>query len=78
MEPFGSCNENPVFLIENVTIVKSSVIKNKFVSCILKSKTNKSINAISFNLINSEISKYLLNYKKKIKIFLFIRKNLGH
>ena len=73
MEPFGSCNENPVFLIENVTIVKSSVIKNKFVSCILKSKTNKSINAISFNLINSEISKYLLNYKKKIKILAQIK-----
>ena len=35
MEPFGSNNQNPVFLIENVTIVKSAIIKNKFVSCIL-------------------------------------------
>ena len=75
MEPFGSNNQNPVFLIENVTIAKSSIVKNKFVSCVLKSKINKSINAISFNLINSEISKYLLNYKKEIKILAQIKQN---
>ena len=75
MEPFGSNNQNPVFLIENVTIAKASVIKNRFVSCVLKSKINKSINAISFNLINSEISKYLLNYKKEIKILAQIKQN---
>jgi len=75
IEPFGSKNENPVFLIENITIVKSSIIKNKFVSCILKSKMNKSLNAISFNLINSEINKYLLNYKKEIKLLAQIKQN---
>ena len=75
MEPFGSNNQNPVFLIENVTIIRSSIIKNKFVSCILGSKINKSVNAISFNLINSEISKYLLNYKKEIKILAQIKQN---
>ena len=75
MEPFGSNNQNPVFLIENVTIAKASIVKNKFVSCVLKSKINKSINAISFNLINSEISKYLLNYKKEIKILAQIKQN---
>lgn len=75
MEPFGSNNQNPVFLIENITIVKSAIIKNKFVSCILGSKINKSVNAISFNLINSEISKYLLNYKKEIKILAQIKQN---
>ena len=76
MGPFGSNNQNPVFLIENVTIIKASIIKNKFVSCILKSKINKSINAISFNLINSEISKYLLNYKKEIKILAQLKENI--
>ena len=75
MEPFGSNNQNPVFLIENVTIIKSSIIKNKFISCILKSKMSKSVSAISFNLISSEISKYLLNYKKEIKILAQIKQN---
>ena len=76
MEPFGSNNQNPVFLIENVNIIKSSIIKNKFVSCILGSKINKSVNAISFNLINSEISKYLLNYKKEITILAQIKQKI--
>ena len=75
MEPFGSSNQNPVFLIENVIIVKSSIIKKKFVNCLLKSKTSKLVNAISFNLINSEISKYLLNYKKEIKILAQLKQN---
>ena len=76
LEPFGSNNQNPVFLIENVTIIKSTIIKNKFISCILKSKIDKSINAISFNLINSEISKCLLNYKKEIKILAQIKQKI--
>ena len=75
IEPFGPNNQNPVFLIENVAIIKSTIIKNKYVSCVLKSKINKSINAISFNIINSEISKYLLNYKKEIKILAQIKQN---
>ena len=75
IEPFGPNNQNPVFLIENVAIIKSTIIKNKYVSCVLKSKINKSINAVSFNIINSEISKYLLNYKKEIKILAQIKQN---
>ena len=75
IEPFGSYNHNPVFLIENIIILKSSKINNKFVSCILKNKSSKTFKAVSFNLINSEISKYLLNYKKEIKIFVQIKQN---
>ena len=75
IEPFGSNNSNAVFLIENLIIVKSSIINNKFVNCILKNKTNKTINAVSFNLINSEISKYLLNYKKELKVLAQIKQN---
>ena len=42
----------------------------------MKSKNGKSINAISFNLINSKISKYLMNYKKEIKILAQIKQNI--
>ena len=76
MEPFGSGNHSPIFLVENLSVFKSSIINNKFINCILKSKIGKSINAISFNLINSEISKYLLNYKKEIKILAQIKQNI--
>ena len=76
MEPFGPGNQNPIFLIEDVKVAKFSIIKNKFINCILKSKVGKSVNAISFNLINSEISKYLMNYKKEIKILAQIKQNI--
>ena len=76
MEPFGPGNQKPIFLIEDVKVVKFSIIKNKFINCVLKSKIGKSINAISFNLINSEISKYLMNYKKEIKILAQIKQNI--
>ena len=76
LEPFGHGNQSPIFFIEDLTIIKSSIVKNKFISCILKANFGKSINAVSFNLINSEISKYLLNYKKKIKVLAQIKQNI--
>ena len=76
LEPFGPGNQNPIFLIEDVKVLKFSIIKNKFINCVLKSKIGKSVNAISFNLINSEISKYLINYKKEIKILAQIKQNI--
>ena len=76
IEPFGPGNNNPIFLIENISVIKASLIKNKFINCVLKSKNGKSINGVSFNIINSEISKYLLNYKKEIKILAQIKQNI--
>ena len=76
MEPFGPGNQNPIFLIEDAIVVKFSLIKNKYINCVLKSKNGKSINGISFNLINSKISKYLMNYKKEIKILAQIKQNI--
>ena len=68
LEPFGPCNEKPFFLIENIKILKTSILKNKYISCLISSSTGKTLNAISFNLIDSEISKILLNYKNKVNI----------
>ena len=75
IEPFGSFNQSPIFLIENLKIIKTSIIKNKYIKCILKSRLNKTINGISFNFLNSLITKYLLNYKKEINILAQIKQN---
>ncbi|WP_440697455.1 single-stranded-DNA-specific exonuclease RecJ [Candidatus Pelagibacter sp. HIMB1709] len=75
MGPFGSNNQDPVFLIENVKVIKPKIIKNKFLSCILQSRQGKSVFAMSFNFINSEITNYLINYKKEIKILAQIKQN---
>jgi single-stranded-DNA-specific exonuclease len=42
----------------------------------ISSSSGKTINAISFSLIDSEISKILLNYKNKVNIIAEINLNL--
>ena len=76
LEPYGPSNSKPFFLIENLKIVKSTILKDKYISCLLSSSSGKILNAISFNLINSEISKILLNYKNKVNIIAEININL--
>ena len=75
LEPYGSRNPKPIFLIENLKIIKSSVLKNKYVTCVIKSSSGKTMNAISFNSIESDIVKILLNYKNKVSIFAEIYTN---
>ena len=72
--PFGNGNESPVFLIENVKIVKASIRNDKFISCFIKSN-NKMINAISFNHINSAISYEIINSKNNLNILIKIKEN---
>jgi single-stranded-DNA-specific exonuclease len=76
LEPYGPFNSKPFFLIENLKIIKSSILKNKYVNCLVSSSSGKTINAISFSLIESEISKILLNYKYKVNIIAEINLNL--
>jgi len=76
LEPYGSFNAKPLFLIENLKILKSSILKNKYINCLLNSSSGKTINAISFSLIDSEISKILLNYKNRVNIIAEINLNI--
>ena len=69
LEPFGLGNPNPIFLFRDLKIVKSSILKQNHISLILKSKSGFSIKAISFDSVNNELGRYLLNYKKNL-IFL--------
>ena len=78
LEPYGPFNPKPLFLIENLKIIKSSILKNKYVNCLVISTSGKTINAISFSLINSEISKILLSYKNKVNIIAEINLNLSN
>ena len=76
LEPYGPFNPKPFFLIENLKIIKSTILKNKYVNCLLRSSSGKTMNAISFSLIDSEIGKILLNYKNKVNIITEINLNL--
>ncbi len=75
MGPFGNGNPLPIFFFKNLKVIKSSILIKKHISCILKTKSGNSINAIAFDTFNREIGKYLLNYKKNFNVMGQIYEN---
>ncbi|MDA7452771.1 single-stranded-DNA-specific exonuclease RecJ [Candidatus Pelagibacter ubique] len=76
LEPYGTGNPVPTFLLRDLKIIKSKVLNNKHVSMILKSKTGSSIKSISFNSINTKVGEYLMNYKNNIDVIGQINENI--
>ncbi len=72
--PFGNMNSNPIFLIEQIKILKAKIINERFISCFIK-KNKKMIKAISFNHLNTKISYEILNSKSNFDIFVKIKQN---
>ena len=75
LEPFGVGNPVPTFLIKDLKVIKSTILNNKHVSLILKSKTGFSIKSISFNSANNKVGEYLLNYKNTLNVLGQINEN---
>jgi single-stranded-DNA-specific exonuclease len=76
LEPFGTENSVPTFLLRDLKIVKPIVLNNKHISVILKSKTGFSIKSVSFNSIDTKIGEYLMSYKKYINVIGQINENI--
>jgi len=76
IEPFGTGNPVPTFLLKDLKIIKTSVLNNKHISTILKSKTGFSVKSISFNSINTKIGEYLMSYKNNINVIGQINENI--
>ena len=76
LEPFGTGNAVPTFLLRDLKIIKPTVLNNKHISIILKSKTGFSIKSISFNSINTKIGEYLMSYKNNINVIGQINENI--
>ena len=74
--PFGNENLLPIFLIKNLKIIKSNILKNKHISSIIKPSKGRSIKSICFNCMNSKVGNYLLYYKKPINIIAEINQNI--
>ena len=68
IEPFGNSNPLPTFFFKDLKVIKSSILKEKYISSILKSKAGLSINAIFFDSLDSKIADHLLNYKKYFNV----------
>ena len=76
LEPFGTGNPVPTFLLKDLRVIKTTVVDNKHISLILKSKTGFSIKSISFNSMNNKIGEYLLNYKRNLSVLGQINENI--
>ena len=75
LEPFGTGNSVPIFLLRDLKIIKPIVLNNKHISIILKSKTGFSIKSVSFNSIDTKIGQYLMSYKNYINVIGHINEN---
>ena len=76
LEPFGTGNLTPTFLLKNLKVIRTTKLDNKHISLILKSKTGFTIKSISFNSVNSKVGEYLLNYKNTINVLGQINENI--
>jgi single-stranded-DNA-specific exonuclease len=76
LEPFGTGNSVPTFMLRDLRIIKPIVLNNKHISSILKSKTGFSIKSISFNSINTRIGEYLMSYKNSLNAIGEINENI--
>jgi single-stranded-DNA-specific exonuclease len=76
LEPFGTGNSVPTFMLRDLRIIKPIVLNNKHISVILKSKTGFSIKSISFNSINTKIGEHLMNYRNSINVIGQINENI--
>ena len=72
LEPFGKENPEPIFYFKNIKSIKSKIINNRHIQNILKNKSGRSIKSISFDCVNSELGKYLINFKNEFDLIGYI------
>jgi len=76
LEPFGTGNPIPTFLLRDLKIIKPLLLNNKHISLTLKSKTGFSIKSISFNSNNTKMGDCLMSYKNNINVIGQINENI--
>lgn len=61
LEPFGAGNPEPKLIIENVKIIKPSIVGSGHVRCLLGSDLGNSLKAIAFRAADNGVGNALLN-----------------
>ncbi len=75
LEPYGEENLRPFFLIENIKFFKTKILKKKIISCFIKNRNGKLINAIFFDFLDSELALNILNNKNEVNIIVQLKEN---
>ncbi len=66
--PFGSGNNEPRFVIENIKIISSSIVGENHIKSTMLGNDGFVFKGFARNARNSHLEPYLINYKKKINI----------
>jgi len=76
LEPFGAGNEEPRIAVASANIIRSEIVGNNHVKCVLGSKSGGQLNAIAFNNADSDLGYSLVNHHNRpIHLVGAIREN---
>ena len=65
LAPFGSGNNEPKFVIEQLKVIKSNIVADNHIKCILTGKDGSIIKSIAWNAVNTPLEKILSTNNKK-------------
>ncbi|SVA75843.1 uncharacterized protein METZ01_LOCUS128697 [marine metagenome] len=65
LSPFGSGNPEPKFVVENLELLKSSVVADKHIRYLLSAPDGSAVKGIAFNAIKTNLETYLLSKNRK-------------
>ena len=69
LEPFGNGNEEPKFIINDISIEHVKIIKEKHLLIFFRNNYFDNLRAICFNCIGTKLGEYLLNFNNHILEF---------
>ena len=65
LSPFGSANPEPKFVVENLELLKSSIVADKHIRSLLSAPDGSAVKSIAFNAIKTDLETYLLSKNRK-------------
>ena len=65
MGPFGSGNNEPKFVIENLRVIKSDIIKNNHIKSLLSGSDGFVFKSFAWIAVNTPLEKFLKKGNKK-------------
>ena len=64
LAPFGEANPEPIFVLKEMLVTRTNILKNGHIACTLTSKSGKYINAIAFRSVDTDLGFKLLSKEK--------------
>ena len=65
LAPFGPGNNEPKFVIENLNVISSNIVKQNHIKSILRGKDGSVFKSFAWNAINTPLESVLINKSKR-------------